>query len=279
MIKGLPQYFGLATSGKADAAVTFRQGRLGKGLPVSSQADVFEDLNIKPSRDGRFRLKSACKNFLLGAASPVTTLFKSVENFTVGAAMIGIGLVAIQLGGGPLLVAMGLGLGVMDFSNFLVKLAKAQGGDDVEEATFHLGSAMTNLIPSILGAKSALRMSGVTAEEVKAMGLLESNLRNLRNIPASLRRAALQNFKVLRETHWRKSPWNYLKSGALVQALRKFNLWKFIREPVHLTHELKSTRGMLVTDAVFSMPQIEVAHNKANTLIANVDALQSDPNP
>lgn len=119
------------------------------------------------SSDRKFSFIGALKNLGKGMVSPITATFSSTKNFLISAGMIiGIGVLMVVTGGAvaPALVAFGLAFGAFQGINACYKIATAKNGDDVEKAFLDIGTAITTLIPSVLGARAALTNLRINAK-------------------------------------------------------------------------------------------------------------------
>jgi hypothetical protein len=126
-------------------------------LPV--QSPISEIKIIDKSNNGQFDFSEAAKNFGKGLISPITSMFGSVKNFAVGAAMIAGGAALTVATGGailPAFIALGAATGVVQAGTGIYKIATAKDGDAVEKACYDFGQATVSIGGSIAGAKASL---------------------------------------------------------------------------------------------------------------------------
>lgn len=144
----------------------------------------YDKLDIKrvdESCDGRFSWGEAGKNFVKGLVSPITNMFSSPKNFLIGAAMIAGGVAVCALGGAPLLIAAGVTMGAFQAGSAAYKAITAKNGDGVEKAFYDAGAATTTLGLSALGARAALRSTGVNTQN---MSVGQAIVQSYKQVPA-----------------------------------------------------------------------------------------------
>lgn len=133
--------------------------------------------------DGKFSIREAGKQFVLGVASPVTALVSSPKNFVIGVGIIsGIALLKVATGAVimPVLVTVGVGYGVYRVSKAGVKIYKAYtsgNGDYAESAMYDLGSATVSFAAASAGARGSLRAMGHVESSPGRIAALVDNIR------------------------------------------------------------------------------------------------------
>lgn len=148
-------------------------GKRTVGMPENNVArkNEIQVGKVKKSNDGKFSFAEAMKNFGKGLVSPLTSMFQSSKSFLIGSATI-LGSVALVVATGgaaaPLLVAAGVGMGVIQAGKAAYNIAKAKNGDDIEKAFFDIGGATGALGLSLFGAKASLRQAGMETEGMNA---------------------------------------------------------------------------------------------------------------
>lgn len=112
------------------------------------------------SKDGKFSLREAGKNFIKGLVSPITAIFSSVKNFAIGAGIIaaGVGLIAVTGGAAAIpLIALGVTTGVITSGVGMYNLITAKNGDDAEKSFYKFGQALFEIGGSLHGARMGLK--------------------------------------------------------------------------------------------------------------------------
>lgn len=141
------------------------QGANRYAVPMTSEKDCYIKRN--KANDKKFSASVALKNFGIGLASPITTMFSSPKNFLFGAGMVAGSIALVTATGGaaaPILVAAGIAMGAVQATDAVVKIASAKNGDDVEEAFYDIGGATSTIGLSAWGAKGSLKQANVCTE-------------------------------------------------------------------------------------------------------------------
>ena len=119
--------------------------------------------------DGNISAIDKLKNLGKGIISPITSMFESKENFLVGAGIIAGSAALIVLTGGtaaPALITLGAGIGAVQLGVGIYKSNTATTDAEAEQAWQGIGAGTSAIALSALGAKSALKASGIDISEM-----------------------------------------------------------------------------------------------------------------
>lgn len=182
----MPRGYGGGAAYMNDAEIA----ALGNGIIMDNAGPVAGGI-VDKANDGKFSVGEATKNFFKGIFSPITSMFSSVKNFAIGAAMIAGGIALTVATGGaalPFLIAAGVALGGFQVAKGGYKLLTARNGDEAERAFYDVGAGTAAIGLSALGAKASLRTAGLaTAAETSQMSTYQAMAANFRAAPASFR--------------------------------------------------------------------------------------------
>ena len=137
--------------------------------------------------DGKISFKEKVKNFAKGIISPITTIFKSPKNFLIGLGAIGGTAVLIAATGGaiaPFLVAAGVIGGGIQIVKNTNNARKATTDVQAKQAWQGIGSGTTAVASSIIGAKGALKATGV---DTSKMNIIKATIECIKRVPASIK--------------------------------------------------------------------------------------------
>ena len=137
--------------------------------------------------DGKISFKEKVKNFAKGIISPITTIFKSPKNFVIGLGAIGGTAVLIAATGGaiaPFLVAAGVIGGGIQIVKNTNNARKATTDVQAKQAWQGIGSGTTAVASSIIGAKGALKATGV---DTSKMNIIKATIECIKRVPASIK--------------------------------------------------------------------------------------------
>lgn len=118
--------------------------------------------------DGQISFGEKASSFIKGIFSPITSLFKSPENFIKGAAMIAGGAALCAVTGGaamPFLVAAGVVGGGVQVVKGAINASNATTDAEAKAAWEDMGCGTGVVAGSVIGAKSAAKAAGIEGAE------------------------------------------------------------------------------------------------------------------
>ncbi len=167
------------------------------GTVPKTQKDSYTPSNTQDGKDdGKISFKEKLKNFGKGLIAPVKTMFSSPKNIALTALSVAGGAALIALTGGaaaPLFVAAGAAAGAIQIGKGIYKQATAKTDEQARKAWQGMGSGTFTLGVSALGAKSALKASGV--ENAKNMNIFQALGKCIKDTPKNIS-AGLKNISV-----------------------------------------------------------------------------------
>ena len=185
-------------------------------VPMTSRRDSFSKKD--KSNNKKFDFSEALKNFGQGLASPITSMFSSPKNFLMGAGMIAGSIALVVATGGaaaPILVAAGVGMGVVQAGGAVVKIAKAENGDDVEKAFFDVGGATSTIGLSLWGAKGSLKQANVCTEGLDTFAATKKCFTSSKDL-------AVESFDVFKSGYYKTNISNAIKTVKQPKILKKY---------------------------------------------------------
>lgn len=142
------------------------------------------------SNNGKFDMSEGFKQFGKGIASPITSIFSSLESFAVTAGIAGAGLFVINKvkQAGPILIAAGTAFGLFQIGKGIANVIKAKDGDAKEKALFHTGAGVSTVALSVATSKPLLRNSGLIDDAVAVKtSTPKSFIDSFKNLGASIK--------------------------------------------------------------------------------------------
>ena len=172
----------------------------------------------KESNDGKFSFSRAMKNFGEGLVSPITSLFSSPKDFVMGAGMIAGSIALVVATGGaaaPILVAAGVGMGVIQAGKAVVKIIDAKNGDDVEKAFYDVGGATSTIGLSLWGAKGSLKQANIKVGSMDTIAATKKCFTSSKDL-------AVESFDVFKSGYYKTNIANAVKTIKQPSILKKY---------------------------------------------------------
>ncbi|MBY0404218.1 MAG: hypothetical protein K2X66_09985, partial [Cyanobacteria bacterium] len=194
-----------------------------------------------------FRFLNAGRQFLKGLVSPITMIFESRQNFLMGLGMLlGGGALMLATGGAisPLLISLGIGMGVFQGGQALYKISKAKSNEEIEAAFHDVGAATSTVGLSLLGAKGSLKGSGV----LKSTGLTAVEVDNL-----TIWQAAIKNIQLTRSAA--QTSYQAVRSGEAAHNILAFGAQLANKFPKLNPNKLPEFK--LTPDKISDSPMLE----------------------
>ncbi|MBQ4122315.1 hypothetical protein IJD44_01125 [bacterium] len=238
--------------------------------------------------DGKISFKEKVKNFAKGIISPITTIFKSPKNFVIGLGAIGGTAVLIAATGGaiaPFLVAAGVIGGGIQIVKNTNNARKATTDVQAKQAWQGIGSGTTAVASSIIGAKGALKATGV---DTSKMNIIKATIECIKRVPASIKNsvnafktgAFISNLKSVFKTK-NESPKKIQKEAKArtdAEIASKRNA-EISQEAYKQRHEKNLSNKSAEDSAQTFIKDEQIKANEQNTAqpIQTLDELSNDP--
>ena len=148
---------------------------------------VKSDKTSDGQNDGKISLKEKVLNFGKGLAVPVNTMLASPANFMITLGSVAAFGALIALTGGaaaPVLVGAGLIGGGISVAKGITKQFDAKTDDEAKQAWQNIGSGTFTMGISALGAKTALKETGINV--TNETGTLSSSFKCITNLPSKI---------------------------------------------------------------------------------------------
>lgn len=171
------------------------------------------------SSNGKFDASEAGKNFVKGVFSPVTQMFSSVKNFAIGAGIMAASTAVIIATGGaaaPILLAAGVGMGVLQAGSAAVKIVKAKNGDDIEKAFFDIGGATSTLGLSAIGAKPTLKQAGIKTDGLNTFSAIKKSFTSAKDM-------AVESYNVFKSGYYKANIANAVKIAKTPRNIKRYS--------------------------------------------------------
>ena len=133
--------------------------------------------------------------------------------------MIGGSLILIAATGGaaaPILVAAGIGMGVVQAGGAVYKIIKAKDGDDIEKAFYDVGAATSTIGLSLSGAKSSLKRASIETEGLNALSSAKKCITSIKDM-------SIEGFNVIKSGYYRATLRNPFRAVSEPASLRKYS--------------------------------------------------------
>ena len=220
---------------------TTYQNKKTENVAVCNANINFSKDKLDKSKDGKFSTSEAMKNFGKGLISPITSMFSSPKNIAIGAGMIAGSMILLAATGGaaaPILVAAGIGMGVIQAGNGVYKIIKAKNNDDVEKAFYDIGGATSTIGLSMMGAKSSLKQANIKTDGLNFLTATQKCFNSSKSL-------ATESFDVFKSGYYRANLNNALKFVTQPRSLRKFSNELFKEGQEHFEESFNAVKEAL----------------------------------
>lgn len=206
-------------------------------IDISSKDDVFEKAKADGSCDGKFTVKEAAKNFLMGVVSPLKAI-KEHPFMALGTVVLSVSACTLV----PVLTSiMSIGFGAMAVAQLakgcysVVKEYKNGNYDESEKAFQKIGAGAISTATSVAGLKQSAKIAAeakvMQQNGVKALSDVQKAEISSKILEGGILNALKENFSLIFTKSGRKAVINQFKPSSIkTRALENIDIFKTNRK-------------------------------------------------